>query len=227
MTKPLNKPKNYIGNKGIPGVIHKIINLIPAHDYYLEPFAGGASIGKALPRCSVKHFNDLNKNALEQITDSSGATIIKTSVPAAQLLQSFGSGTASAFIFCDPPYLHETRFSDSIYNFEMTHTDHTDFLSAVQSLKYPCMIIHPLCELYHQALQSWNYVDIKIRYNSKTSTERIYMNYNKPQLLQTYRFIGTNCWERQAIKRKAERFLKLGPPLPFPEPTYITDIIQP
>lgn len=217
---------NYPGQKNIPGVIHKIVNEIPKHSYYYELFAGSAAIAKALPSAgTVKHLNDLNKTVLDQITIPPGHTVIKTSVRALDIIHNLTTATTDTFLFLDPPYLHHTRYNNSLYKFEMSETDHIQLLSAVKLLHCNCMIIHPDCKLYNDALQSWSTVQLKIRYHKKTSIEKLYMNYSVPTALQTYKFIGTDCWDRQRIKRKAQRFLKKGLHIPFPEATYITDII--
>lgn len=37
--------------------------------------------------------------------------------------------------------------------------------------------------------------------------ECIYMNYDKPARLHEYTYLGLDCWDRQRIKRKIERFV--------------------
>lgn len=218
---------NYPGQKNIPGVIHKIINEIPKHRFYYEPFAGTAAIAKALPAAgTVKFINDLNITVLDKIILPREHTAIKTSVPALDILQILLTAGTNTFCFIDPPYLHTVRYNNKLYKHEMSESDHIQLLHALQLLKCNCMIIHPTCELYDNALQSWRSIQIKIRYNTKTSLEKIYMNYPK-QELQTYKFIGNDCWDRQRIKRKAQRFLKKGLHIPFPDPTYITDMLVP
>lgn len=218
--------KNYIGNKNIPGVYQKIINEIPAHTYYLEAFAGSGAIGLLLPAGTVKIFNDLNSDALQLITVPPGHTVIKTSYNASDLLQLFSAAGTDGFTFCDPPYLHSTRDSDQLYKFEMSEHDHIQFLAEAQKLKCNCMIIHPACELYDITLQYWRSVQIKIRYNRKTSIEKLYMNYGPVQTLQTSKYLGKDCWDRQRIKRKAQRFIDKGMSIPFPERTYIEDTLN-
>jgi DNA adenine methylase len=216
----------YTGNKKIEGVYQKIINEIPKHNYYLEAFAGSGAIGLILPTGPVKIFNDLDTHALQLIKGTPGDTVIKTQYRATDLLQLFDHAGKEGFTFCDPPYLHTTRKSDKIYLFEMSVLDHVEFLAEVQKLKCNCMIIHPACELYEVALQSWRSILIKIRYNTKTSIEKLYMNYDTPRILQTSKYLGKDCWDRQRIKRKAERFINKGLNIPFPERTYIEDTLN-
>ena len=218
--------KFYKGNKGIPGVFQKIINEIPLHDYYVEGFAGSGAIGKLLPAGTAKHFNDLNTDILQSINCTAGTTVLKTSLDILDLLQTLAVRSPETFIFLDPPYLLKSRNYRQLYEHEMSVLDHYNFLAAVQKLKINCMIIHPQCEMYDHALQSWRTIQIKIRYNRKTSIEKLYMNYTRPRILQTSKYIGNDCWDRQRIKRKAQRFLNKGIHIPFPEPTYIQDIFN-
>lgn len=222
----MSKAKFYIGNKAIPGVFQKIINEIPLHDYYVEGFAGSGAIGRLLPAGTAKHFNDLNTDILQRINVKAGGTVIKSSLDILDLLQLISVRSGNPFAFLDPPYLLKSRNYRQLYEHEMSVVDHSNFLAAVQKLNFNCMIIHPQCEMYDHALQSWRSVQIKIRYNRKTSIEKLYMNYSRPSILQTSKYLGNDCWDRQRIKRKAARFLTKGMHLPFPEPTYIQDIFN-
>lgn len=216
--------KRYTGNKKIPGVYQKIINHIPQHSYYCELFAGSGAIGKLLPATTVKHFNDIDCTLHGHYSLSDNSTLCITAINAPELVQflSIYVGAANTFIFADPPYLHCTRAQSDYYKYEMSDSDHIQFLSAVQQSPCQIMIIHPACELYDQALQSWNQVEIKIRYNRKTSIEKLYMNYS-PRSLQSYKYIGKDCWQRQAYKRKAIRHSHKSILLPFPEVQYLID----
>lgn len=128
------------------------------------------------------------------------------------------------FVFLDPPYLHSTRPNQiNLYRYEMTDKDHIQLLTAVRTCKAKIMIIHPRCELYDTTLQDWRQIDVKLRYSTKTSEECIYMNYDKPKILQCDKFLGSDCWDRQRIKRKGERFIKKFLNLPALERKYIMD----
>jgi len=69
------------------------------------------------------------------------------------------------------------------------------------------MIIHPDCELYNTMLSDWRKVQVKIRYNNKTSIENLYMNYSADVELHTTKFLGADCWDRQRIKRKGDNLI--------------------
>lgn len=217
---------NYIGNKNIPGVIHKIVNEIPLHTDYLELFAGSGAVGLELPP-GHKVFNDLNRDAL-QLIKAADPTAYLISMDFADILKLYSSpagNTKDTFIFVDPPYLHSTRDSAELYEFELSDDRHIELIQLLRQATAKVMLIHPECELYNTSFKDWRSIEIKIRYNVKTSIERLWMNYGK-QELQTYKFLGADCWERQSNKRKAQRFLLKGQHLPFNEGNYITDMLK-
>lgn len=216
---------NYTGHKKIYGVYHKIINEIPPCKNYFELFAGSASIAKLLFKNADKtniFLNDIDKAVTVNLKDCiPGATVTNKNIFDILQLKNSTMYDTDSFLFLDPPYLHSTRNNNKLYAHEMTETDHLQLLSAVQLLKCNVMIIHPKCEMYDTVLNNWRSIQIKIRYNKKTSLECLYMNYPKPDALQLTDFLGGDCWERQGIKRKAERFLARLNKLPSQERQYI------
>jgi len=43
-------------------MVSKLLKLMPPHDYYVEPFGGGASLLFAKPPAKVETYNDINRN---------------------------------------------------------------------------------------------------------------------------------------------------------------------
>jgi DNA adenine methylase len=220
----------YSGQKNIPGVIHKIINQIPEFTDFYEPYCGSAAVSSFLSvRDLSKNFflNDLDDIAQSFITVLQGMSF--SSVPAIKVIQSLrsvppGSGT---FVFIDPPYLHETRPNQTnLYRFEMSQEDHEELLLSVLELKCNCMIIHPVCTLYENALSGFRKVRLNIRYNRKTSLECLYMNYPEVQSLANYSLLGSDCWDRQRIKRKSFRTIQKFMALPPAERNYILNDLK-
>lgn len=217
------QPKMYYpGNKNIPGLIHKIVNQIPVCQYFYEPFAGSAAVSKflsVLPGMQTDFYiNDLDPAVTANYDFTSGMNIstINGFDILARLIR-HRSGT-DYFVFIDPPYHHSTRPDHTdIYNYEFTHDDHVKLLSTVIELNCNCMIIHPVCDLYNQALKSWRSVPVTVRYHSKTSFENLYMNYPGPEQLLTYVLTGKDCWDRQRIKRKGDRLIQKLSSLPAAE----------
>ena len=70
MDKEINSPFRYAGGKFYARKL--IIEYIPQHNYYIEPFAGGASIFFAKSKVNGNWLNDIDKeliNCLEVIRD--------------------------------------------------------------------------------------------------------------------------------------------------------------
>jgi len=90
----------------------------------------------------------------------------------------------SLLIYCDPPYLHETRTSKEAYYHEMTVREHTYLLDCLVSLKDEKIIIsgYP-SELYNEKLKGWRVEKKEIVNHSsqkkkkETKTEVCWMNY--------------------------------------------------
>lgn len=233
--------KKYPGQKKIFGVYQKIINQIPKHDEYYELFAGSAAIAKLLmsvPNVKInlveKDFN-VHSNLVSEFTKISTDTIKSNNIFIAcadaldvidELVKN-ESINKKTFVFIDAPYLHSTRpNSTKLYTQEMTDIQHEKMLSSVLQLKCNVMIIHPKCDMYNSILKSWRYIDIKIRYNNKTSLERIYMNYQEPEVLHMYNFLGNDCWDRQRIKRKSDSLVIKLKKLPARERNFIINTIN-
>lgn len=220
----------YPGNKNIPGLIHKIINQIPPCKSFCEPFAGSAAVStflSLLPGVNLNFFiNDIDPAVTDRFNYPAGSTV--TNLSALDFLNTLNNSAAytDAFIFMDPPYHHSTRYNQTrLYDTEMSHNDHVQFLSSVIDIKSNCMIIHPSCELYDQALHTFRTVQLSVRYHNKTSIEKLYMNYPDLEQLLTYVYAGKNCWDRQRIKRKGDRLIHKLSSLGAMERNYILDRI--
>ncbi|OGN89034.1 MAG: hypothetical protein A2Z74_07480 [Chloroflexi bacterium RBG_13_46_9] len=221
----------YPGNKNIPGLIQKIINQIPLCTDFYELYAGSAAVSRVLSvstGTSVRyHLNDIDPGVTDRYVHRAGSIV--TSVPATEMLNSlkYLQDPDNIFVFLDPPYHFDSRPNNlHLYEFELTNDDHVQLLLAVRYLNYNCMIIHPQNDLYDLALKSWRTVQVKVRYHNKTSIEYLYMNYPQPEKLLTYGMYGTDCWDRQRIKRKGDRLIKKLLSLPEAECNYIISRIQ-
>ena len=96
----------YPGGKSGAGVYQKIINLMPPHERYIEPFFGAGAIMR------------LKRPAQQNIGVELDPDVIKawTPLPHVQLIKGDGivylqqhRFTSRDLIYCDPPYLNRTR----------------------------------------------------------------------------------------------------------------------
>ena len=115
------------------------------------------------------------------------------------------------FVYCDPPYLMETRSSKrKYYKHEMlSKTEHLKLLNLIKTLNCKIMISGYYSELYMDELNNWNYKYFNsVTRSGKIAKEYIWYNYDDPIKLHDYRYLGNNFRERERIKRKKLRWLE-------------------
>lgn len=113
--------------------------------------------------------------------------------------------TGTELIYCDPPYLAETRTSHNKYRFEYTKQDHIELLTLLKSL--PCQVIlsgyHS--SLYDDLLVGWNTIELQAMSRGGPRTEKLWFNYTIDDVYWVT-YAGKNFTDRQRIKRKARRW---------------------
>jgi len=92
---------------------------------------------------------------------------------------------SEGLIYCDPPYVHQTRSKGAtdIYGIEMTDDDHRQLAKALNSCKAAVVISGYRCELYDKLYSGWRRVDIDIAAHAaggrakSRKTESLWMNF--------------------------------------------------
>ncbi len=155
---------------------------------------------------------DLDQNALDSYTakngdaSGSGSHTIKND-DALTFLQSY-TFTGNELVYCDPPYLHETRSKLNLYRHEMSHADHVRLLDILKSLPCMVMISGYRSDLYMDTLAEWNTKTFQAMTRAgRTATEYVWFNYPEPVALHDYSFLGKDYRERERIKRKKQRWV--------------------
>ncbi len=177
----------YPGGKNGSGTYQKIINLMPPHQTYIEPFLGSGAIMRA------------KKPAMANIGIDIDAAVIKkwkfnppAGLPNLQLLQEDGIIWLGAhlnklnqecLIYCDPPYLMSTRSSQrQIYQFELAEEkEHLTLLWILKQLKCMVMISGYWSSLYEHELAKWrSYHFEAVTRGGTMATEWVWMNFPEP-----------------------------------------------
>lgn len=218
---------NYPGSKNGEGVYQAIINQIPPHEVYIEPFLGSGAILRKKRPAAVSLGVDVDLLALREFEAASGAILYLDSAywshwrnwrkkgPHLLAFQACGleflrayQWEGSEFVYADPPYLKTTRKGGRLYRHEFMETrEHEELLYLLRELPCPVAISGYASELYSTTLSDWRLVQFPAMTRAGVATESLWCNYPEPNALHDYAFLGSNKSERQAIKRKRARWI--------------------
>lgn len=204
----------YPGGKGGAGVYQKIINLMPAHERYIETHLGGANIFERKQRAAGNIVIDADPVPLQRWRNEPGVIVVHGD--ASSWLRSPDSAIGDQdLIYADPPYMMETRKGGKIYRCEYTDDQHRELLSLLLTMPARVMISGYRSSLYDEMLASWHRVDFQAMTRRGPTTESLWMNYTPPAVPADLQYVGSNFRERERIKRRRQRWvarlLKMDP----------------
>lgn len=212
--------RGYPGGKAGAGVYQTIINQMPPHRLYVEPFVGGGAVLRRKRPALRSLALDLNEDArltLRRCPDLPPNVDIRRSDGLRYLEDTAQDLDSGALLYLDPPYLMETRRSRRpLYAHEFDRADHERLLTAVTRLRCLVMVSGYWSELYAEALRGWRAVSFQAATRGRPAEEWLWMNFPEPRALHDYRYLGDDYRARERIKRKARRWaanLKRLPPL--------------
>lgn len=194
----------YIGGKGQDGVFQRIIGQMPPHSVYVEAFAGSAAVFHHKRLAAQNLLIDKSPAAIARLGEPAGARAICGD--AISILPTLAL-PADALVYCDPPYLIETRQGRRYYDEEMTDDDHRRLLAVLLALPCRVMLSGYASKLYGAALRDWRCLSYRCRTRQRTVTECLWMNFPEPAELHDWRYAGRNFRERLALRRLATRWL--------------------
>lgn len=197
----------YPGAKGGAGVYQTIINQIPPHEIYIEPFAGSAAV--------MRHLRPARSRiAIDR--DAAARDFLPADVVFVQGcgLQWLGrrKWTGREFVYCDPPYIISSRRSPRpLYRYELTDLEHRILLDVLAGLPCPVALSGYRTFVYEEFLEQrhgWRWIEYTNMTRGGPVTERLWMNYPEPAALHDYRYLGETFRDRERIKRKAARWVR-------------------
>lgn len=211
----------YPGGKNGPGVAQLIVNQIPPHRVYLEPFLGGGAVWR-LKRPAALNLG-LDRDGLAVQNFSNRESVLR--VEMGQLLRlKLGAAVAEGcalrllrtypfqgdeFVYLDPPYLASVRSRPGrvYYRCEfMQMREHEKLLDLVVKLPARVAISGYLSPLYTERLAGWRSLKFEAMTRGGPATESLWFNYPEPEQLHDYRFLGSNKMERQCLRRMKDRW---------------------
>lgn len=204
---------SYFGSKAASGLCQNIIAIMPPHDTYIETHLGGGAIMRRKPPTVNNIGIDIDRQAVSNFQCDHPVQLVNSC--AHQFLRDYDY-TGTELIYCDPPYLAETRSSHNRYRFEYTKRDHIELLELLKSL--PCQIILSgyRSSLYDERLDGWNTIELQAMSRGGPRTEKLWFNYTIDDVYWVT-YAGKNFTDRQRIKRKAQRWRNKYQSLPKAE----------
>lgn len=192
----------YPGGKG--KCYHHIINILPPHGTYIETHLGGGAVlrNKAPARISIALDRDPAVIRAWEDLFPTLATYIQAD--ALEFLASW-EFVGDELIYCDPPYLTNTRRRSRIYRYDYTESDHVRLLALIRNLPCRTVISGYDSELYNDCLRGWNATTFPAKTHSGMREEKLWFNFEPPERLHDGRHLGKNFRERQTIKRRLGR----------------------
>ncbi|MGA9769190.1 MAG: DNA adenine methylase [Blastocatellia bacterium] len=201
---------NYPGGKNC--TYRHIINQMPPHRVYIEPFLGSGAVLRHKRPAQVNIGLDMDSAAIAAFGDAGPCSVIKCG-DAISFLKGYHLREPwrdDVLIYLDPPYVMSSRSSQAkIYRHEMTDGQHFELLQTildVSSWRVKIMISGYYSDLYAKVLAHWRHITFKtIKRSGKPATEYLWMNFPEPLELHDYRYLGENFREREQITRQQKR----------------------
>ena len=235
-------PGNYLGRKGGAGVAQWIINKMPVHDVYIEPFCGCAVVASLKKMAMVDNVlidknSDLTRFLKSHYVSYDNFTVLN--IDCFLVLDTFicdyvGQGK-KVLVYLDPPYLPEVRsdYVGSQYKHELTMLEHRRILSFMKDklLQFPKNLYFIISgyksELYMSILQDWSYFEFQTMSRGGVKTESLWTSFNPDEYIKhQYDYVGSTFTERQRIKRKCDRWVSKFQKLPFDEQMVIYENLK-
>lgn len=112
------------------------------------------------------------------------------------------------FVYSDPPYLFATRKQQApIYTHEYSEADHIALLGVLVGLPCNVMISGYPSPLYDELLPGWRTSTTRtITRGGTPAIEKVWMNYDPPDRLHDYRYLGDDYRQRERIRKKKRRW---------------------
>ena len=199
----------YPGGKSGAGVYQTIINQIPPHRIYIEPFLGGGAIMRLKRPAAVSIGIDVDPIVIDGARAPAGRHRPSLRGRPSMARQSRRHDHGRQFIYCDPPYLMSTRsYQQNLYRHEFaTEEEHRSLLSLLLQLPCSIAISGYASPLYAEMLAGWRSITFQAQTHGGTpATEWLWMNYPEPFELHDYRYLGDTYRERERIQRKQKRW---------------------
>jgi site-specific DNA-adenine methylase len=151
-----------------------LLPLLPQTHHYFEPFAGSAAVLLNRAPSPVETYNDVDGDGI-------GERLLRVQIenrPAIDVIRLYDG--AETLIYCDPPYLHETRGDSKAYGFEMDEEQHRELAASLRRIKGKAAVSGYRCGLMDRLYKGWRRFDATEKHChsiKKMRQECLWMNY--------------------------------------------------
>jgi DNA adenine methylase len=204
---------SYPGGKEGAGVWQRIVNLMPPHAVYVEPFAGGGAVLRHKREALREYAFDVDPAAVAALRDwavGAGRRVVVQQQDALAWLRASVDLDASWLLYVDPPYpLSAQRTDRNRYRQDLTDEQHVELLELLGATPARVMVSGYRCPIYDAWLAEWRRIDYmaSTRGRGLMVPESLWLNYEPPTTLHGYDRVGEGYRERERIKRKRRRWL--------------------
>jgi hypothetical protein len=206
-------PRGYFGSKAGCGVWHTIVNQIPPHTLWIEAFAGGAAITRRKRPAAAAIVIEADPAVAANLQTTLPGTRVINADAISWLTKHVAEFNQSTVIYCDPPYIGESRDGGHRrrYGMEMReewlHSALLEALHVVSAQGAQCLVSHYPHPLYERALASWRRVDYTAQTHGGPRRECLWCSFPEPTELHEYSVAGANFRARQNLRRKQARWV--------------------
>ena len=205
------------GGKSGNGTYQNIINEIPPHNTLIVPFLGNCGVTRHIAQAITTICIDKDPKIIKK-WQRSHVSFVFYETDAIRWLENLYMGeykSSQTVIYCDPPYPRQSRKTkEKLFKHEMSDSDHKRLLDALKKQTCKVLISTYDNDLYKLELQNWRVKKYVSTTRRGGAIESLYMNYEKPEELHDYSFLGDNYRERERIKRKIKRTVRKFRTLP-------------
>lgn len=194
----------YPGGKG--KCFQRLINLMPPHRVYIEPYLGGGAVLRHKRPAEASIGLDIDPAVIErwQHDRSKLCTVVQTDAVA--YLASYPY-VGDELVYADPPYLAAVRQRAKVYRHDYTEDNHKKLLETLKRAGCMVMISGYHSALYDDALSGWRKVSFSAKTHAGVREECVWMNFDSPQRLHDGSRLGHTFRDRQTIKRRQSRII--------------------
>lgn len=213
----------YPGGKG--KCYQRLINLMPPHRVYIESHLGGGAVMRAKGPAVVNIGVDLDPRVIARWQQRKPPHVELVRQDAADFLRTYPF-VGDELVYADPPYVASTRRRSRVYRHDYSDADHVALLHVLRSLPCRVMVSGYDNPIYRDLLADWSVNAFLAQTHRGVREERVWFNFDPPQTLHDTSYLGCTFRERQAIKRRHERWLNRFDGLPVSERTHLLGLLN-